>query len=333
MPVLDDDDRCEMSDLPRATCAHCGARPGTAAHLEDPRPATTGRDLFASAPMPADPGKPLKLAKQPPAGECACGQPTRDNAYGCDDCAGELSRFIATIPWLVEQLDITIVRDRAKRPGGGDTELMWNDHASRARRRLVALLVKAVRLCQVARVAHQSPDDTTPPTTPPDLEAISRWLLWRVDGLLHVQVFPHLLRACMQTERAIMGAIDCGPDLIYLGVCTKDTDGEPCNGSVYAVLGEPNGNCQACRATWATDPSRENLYRELDSMLCSAAEIARLSTYLGVPATRDQVRKLVNQWHTRGRLAARGHDASENPLFLYSEVRTLLSATYERKGA
>lgn len=344
--MTDLDNRCEWSDLHRDECAHCGARPGDRGVLKHPtdRPyrwdgqgitRRNGRNLFPTPDTPPDPGKPLELARKADAGYCLCGQPTRDGAYGCDDCAGELHRFFAEIPWLVDQLNSSITRQRAKNPnssgGSGGKGLPWMDRASIAERRLEGLLALVVRLCDKLGVAHQSPH-----LGPPDPGPIgdSRWLLWRVDGLPQVEAFPDVLRAAMHTERHVLRVIDSAPDLLYLGTCdrVKDENGTLCGGAVYAVAGEATGRCRACRAKRVTETARDALYEQLDDMLCTATEIAELATYLGIPANRDRVRNLVYQWAKRGRLTNHG-TRDKQPVYRYGEVSLLLAATYDNKGA
>lgn len=288
------------------------------------------RDPFAELATPLDPGPPLRLSRVKPADLgtlCACGQPTRGGAYGCDDCAGELQRFYGDVPWLVEQLDISVTRQRGKRTGAGGGEVLpWLDRAAIAQRRIAGLLDTTVRLCQAAHVRNQSPYQG-PPTRGP--VAASKWLLWRVDGLPHVRVFPDLLRASVHTERNVLHVIDCEPDLLYLGQCGNDG----CDGAVFAFNGEDTGKCRACRATYDVDRRRAALFADLDDKLCTAAELAHLTTYLDLGVDRAKVRKLINQWHTRGVLEAKGHDAAGAPTFRYADAIGRLAATYGSKGA
>jgi len=337
--TADQTPRCVQSDLPVDQCAHCGAHPGDRPDLTPaPVAAAVRHDLFAETPTPADPGPPLKLTRHPELGvTCACDEPTRNGAYGCDDCANELSRFLSDIPWILEQLEASTARIRAKNPaaggGQGGQALPWLDRAAVAHRRVTGLLNHLVRLCERVHVPNQSPYPG-PPTEGPIGDA--RWLSWRVDGLTnHVALFPEILRAAMHTERRVLAVIDCAPDLLYLGPCeaTNTETGHPCRGPVYAIAGEPHGRCRACRGTLLTEPARAALYAELDARLCTSAEIARLATYLGIEAPRERVRKLVDQWHSRGRLAAHGHVGTGDrraPQFRYGEVRTLLAQTYDK---
>jgi hypothetical protein len=354
-------DWCEQGDLPRATCWHCGAHPGGPALPPLDRPWTydgkpvvrrSGRGVFPSlATPPADTGEPLKLGR-PTAGYCACGQPTRDNAYGCDDCARELERLFAEAPWIAEQLDDTITKQRGNAASNGvgsgvpltcghmDTDacgcpvsLPWNDKAAQILADLRKHLAHTVKVCQDRHIRHQSPYALDPNTD--STPSMAAWLLWRVDGLTFSDVFTQTLKAGLKVEKDALLAIDRGPDLLYLGLCdARDEDGL-CGGAIYARAGEDTGKCRACRAEYDVNARRGGLERALDDRLCTASEIAHLATYLGLPSsvTRERVRNLVNQWHRRKIIT--GHVTREHPepRFRYGDVAPRLAATYDTKGA
>lgn len=335
-------DWCDVGDMPRATCWHCGARPGGAALPPLDRPWTfdgqrmsrrSGRDLFPTLPTPpADLAEPLKLGTCD-AGRCACGQPTRDNAYGCDDCAKELERLFAETPWLAEQLDNTITKQRAAAAANGTNpeSLPWNDKAAKILAALSKHLGTTVRICNEHHIRHQSPYPGLPDTD--SIPAMIAWLLWRVDGLTHSDAFTGTLKHALRLEDDALKAVDRGPDLMYLGLCDARDDDGLCGGAIYARAGEDTGKCRACRATYNVDKRRGGLKKALDDRLCTASEIAHLSTYLGIPAKRDRVRNLVNQWHRRGRISPTGGKGEAR--FRYGDIVPLLQAAYpdNSKGA
>lgn len=330
-------DWCDEGDMPRATCHHCGARPGgpSLPPLDRPwsfdgQPMTrrTGRDIFPTRPTPEHEPRPLKFG--PRSGDtCACGRPTRNNAFGCDDCADELTRTLTDTPWLAEQLDTTITRQRAMQPGArGADAIVWNDRAAKVQRDLSRHLATTVKLCVDQHVRHSSPYSLDPNTD--SAPSMARWLLWRVDGLTLNAEFDAILRQALKIEAQALGVIDAAPDVLYLGLCGARNDDEMCTGAVYAVAGEAVGKCRACRARYASAVRREALQQQLDDRLCTAAEIAHLATYLGIEKPRDQVRKLVNQWHKRGLIAAA--PGKGEPRFRYGDVVPRLAAAYS-KGA
>lgn len=337
---MNQDDLCEFSDLPKTTCWHCGARPGDRTVPERPWSfngvTMTRKSVFTNAAEPADwaTGRDIPNLKLTNRGDgCACGQPTRNDAYGCDDCAGELARTLGDTPWIAEQLDVTITGQRGKRPGvtGRATDgLPWNVKASAVLHQLHEHLATTVRLCTDAHVPHQSPY-TAPPTD--DTTSMSRWLLWRVDGLTLNKGFTDVLRTALRIEKAANHVIDRAPDRIFLGMCEL-AKFQLCDGAVYVKVGEPIGKCRGCGLEYDAEDRRNALEKRLDDHLCTAAEIAELVTYLGIRAKRDTVRNRVNQWHSRKVLIAKRIEKDGTPRFRYGDVAPLLSALYDKpKGA
>lgn len=316
-------DRCEWSDLRRQECDHCTPGEHSTIVLEpaatkDHRPRL---DLFAYIADPlSDDRPPLKLGS---VGEdrCACGQPTRDHAYACDDCGDELARVLGDVPWLAEQLDLTITRQRAKTPGSGQSGdgAPFHEKASNILAALRNELANTVRVCIDERVRTSAPTDDWPAD---NLPAMSRWMLWRVDGYTRNEGFTETLRTLLRVESNALRAIDREAEKKFLGWCSE------CNiGAVYAHGDATEGYCaeRDCRAEYDTATARAALEDALDDRLCTASEIARLATYLGLPTSRDRVRNLVTQWNRRGRLVA--HTGDE-PRYRYGEVRVLLAAAY-----
>lgn len=319
-------DRCEWSDLRRRECDHCTPGEHSAIVLEPPagedrRPRL---DLFSYTPDPLGTDKPpLKLGT---GGDnlCACGQPTRDHAYACDDCGDELARILGDVPWLAEQLHLTETRQRAKTPGSGGAGdgVPWHEKASNILAALRNELVNTIRVCDDDGVRTSSPSDAWPADNIP---AMSRWLLWRVDGYTLHEGFTETLRTLLRVEANALHAIDRAADRKFLGWCNE------CGiGAVYAHGDAATGRCveHGCGAEYDTASARAALEDALDDRLCTAAEIAKLATYLGLPAGRERVRNLVNQWNRRGRVVA--HVGEDEPRFRYGDVRVLLAATYSR---
>jgi len=281
-----------------------------------------------------------------------CYRETRDEAYGCEDCADGLARDLGETPWLQTQLDISITRQRstASTPSNGaatrrndllrdladileDGKLghmgtPWHETASRAKRNLQATLAKWVTYCARERVRHQATNDRLPAD---NLPAMSRWLMWRVDGLmLHpegLDAVREITHACAEARRIVMWK---PPQKFYLAVCGTPWEGIPCPGDVYGVEGDDYGRCEECNTTHEVAARRIDLAKKLDDHLCTAADIARMAVYLGLQAKRETVRNKVNVWHKRGRLVPKARAANGDPMFRYGEVRGMLAASFER---
>jgi len=257
--------------------------------------------------------------------ECRCGKPTRDAAYVCDDCSHALAVALGDIPWLDEELEITVSRQKGvdyRRVGGGkggkkptERPLPADMGASEARTHLRGVLVSWVRFCADEGVRNASPHPGIPDDT---LIAISKWLLWRVDGLTLLDIGTEAVDEITSAVAHCHRLIDRPAEQQYLGACSV-CDG----GHLYARPGSRWARCGGCDAAEDADDRRSKLLDELDDRLCTAAEIARLSTYMGLKVDRETVRKRVNQWHKRGTIA-REAAFTDEPAFRFGIVRRLL---------
>lgn len=257
--------------------------------------------------------------------ECRCGRPTRDDAAACDQCGDLLARSLGDIPWLDEELETTIAQQRGldyRNAGGTGTKkpaerpLPGNWSASEARGHLKALLVSWVLMCDEEGVRSPDPRYGLPPD---NLVAISRWLLWRVDGLMLHDAAGDVVSEVTEAVAQCHRLIDRAPDRQYLGDC-RETD---CSGRLYARPGGALARCESCHTTSSADEIRTRLLGELDDRLCTAREIAELSTYLGLKAGRDQVRKHVEYLGRKG-LVAKHQAFSDRDVFRFGEVYALL---------
>ena len=266
---------------------------------------------------------------------CRCGRPTRDAAYGCDNCGDELARALGDVPWLDEQMEVTITRQQGidyRRLGHGkggkkDAErpLPGNWTASEARTHLKALLVLWTRLCDEEDVRSSDPRDGLPDD---NLPAISRWLMWRVDGLMLHEAAGDAVDEIKSAVAHCHRLIDRHPERQYLGPCSACDDGR-----LYARPGGSLATCESCDTSLDAAAVRTRLLAELDDRLCTAAEIARLSTYLGLKANRDQVRNRINQWHSRGRISSESVLADESAFRFGTVYAMLVSDEYGKKSA
>ncbi len=265
---------------------------------------------------------------------CRCGRPTRDHAYACETCGDELARALGDCSWLDEQMEVTITRQQGidyRRLGGGkggkkDAErpLPGNWTASEARTHLRALLVSWVLFCNAESVRSSDPANGLPTDA---IVPMSRWLLWRVDGLMLNDIAPEVVDEIVSAVAHCHRLIDKHPERQYLGPCSACPEGR-----LYSRPSASVAICQSCDATVNAEVVRKHLLEELDDRLCTAAEIARLSTYLGLKADREQVRKRINAWHKRGRISS--ESMFDEPAFRFGDVYAMLAASeYAAKKA
>jgi hypothetical protein len=263
---------------------------------------------------------------------CRCGKPAHD-AFVCEQCTDDLARALGDVPWLSEELDVTIAHQQGidyrrlggatggQKPSERPSPVTWS--AADARTHLKALLVSWALFCADERVRNSSPHIGLPED---NLPALSRWLMWRVNGLALLEIGAEAVDELTSAVAHCHRLIDRPADRQYLGTCDLCVDGR-----LYARAHSTWARCDSCDASVDADTVRKRLLVELDDRLCTAAEIAHLSTYLGLKAGRDQVRKRINQWHTRGQLA-KAHSFSTEATFRFGTVYELLvRAEYGRK--
>ncbi|MGZ4520144.1 MAG: hypothetical protein ACXVGA_04290 [Mycobacteriaceae bacterium] len=334
-------DRCTWSELPTNQCAHCGAAPGDRPRLDPPTPMRHAAARADDSTL-EKPRLPDIWAAGSDAGECRCGRPTRDDAFLCDDCQGRFTTLLSNLGQLVDEVDVTITRQRGAATTGGprstSTSLPWHEAAANARRNLHGLLASWVRLCDEDGI--RGPQIEFPADT---VAAMASWLGTRVRGLaLHDfggDAMDEITDAAAECHRIIFWK---RRSRTYLGPCRSteftDEDGQevetdPCPGEVYAEEGEAVGYCDLCRQGATVVIKRAALENELDMYLATASEIARLATYLGLDVPRDVVRKRVLYWHRHKRIEQRSADAAGLPMFRYGEARGLLYADFAKRAS
>ena len=94
--------------------------------------------------------------------ECRCGKPTRDAAYVCDDCQHALSVALGEVPWLAEELEISVSRQKGANYAGTTARgterpspVNWG--AAEARGHLRAVLVSWARFSREEGVRNSAP--------------------------------------------------------------------------------------------------------------------------------------------------------------------------------
>lgn len=281
---------------------------------------------------------------------CQCGRPV-ESAWLCDRCTHTLDVALANIPAYFADLDT--IRTRQTRYGAtagkgsvGKTQPLPIDERFTDSTGSGSEVEYATRSTVVAwtRVALEEWPELTGPTCagaclhaschqirqrrhPKDtIASMCNYLSRMLRAIVTEQWAPDMLDEMLDLEKRLRRLVDRPANKVYLGACTVPL----CAGSVYAKEGDETGRCDQddCRTEYDTSLSRRGLESELDSQLLTAAEIARLSTYLGLKADRQKVRVRVNLWHSRGRLAAAGRAEDGSPRFRYGEVRGLLYAAF-----
>jgi hypothetical protein len=242
------------------------------------------------------------------------------------------------VPGLWDELQATIVGERAidygGSTGGGSGErgvvlvgLVLPEVASDVAELLRLWLRHLVRLAVEYRLDHNAPPEWTSRFPQASVPGMAEWLAWRIDAMAWN---PEVADAADNTRRLIGQAtwvVNRPTARQQLGDCPV----ADCEGHLSAVPGSTFATCHLDRAHHVeAQPLRDRLLGDLNDRLHTAAEIARLTTYLGLRKNREQVRKQINQWAKRERILPRGTDDQGDPTFRFGDVKTLLLADESR---
>jgi hypothetical protein len=250
--------------------------------------------------------------------ECSCGKSTRDDAYTCDDCGDKTARALGDVTWLVEELETTITKQRAAIDGDGaasaETPLMYHLPAAEKRDALRHALVMAVRFCVEEGIRNQSPEQGWPEDTMVDM---SRWLLWRVDGLTLNDMGDEVMRDIRDTVRACRHVIDKPPDRAYAGPCPE------CKRDLYHRHDAAEVKCSGCGNRfdvaevnkWMDARIREHMVDKL----VTAREGATLLGRMGLPVEQGTIDK----WRERKRIDEASHNAAGHRLYRFDMLLAL----------
>lgn len=246
---------------------------------------------------------------------CRCGKTTRDAAYTCDECLGDLSRALGEVPWTVEQLEVTLTKargvDYTALGGAASSEvaLPLDARALEASGALRQALVMWVRFCIEEDIRHQSPSNAMPAD---DLVAMSRWMLWRVDGLglndLGSDAVSELTRAIGRCRMVI----DRPAEKRYVGPCE-------CGRDLYAKPAAKMATCRACEREYDVDEMYVWMRAELGDRLFTAREAATLLGRFALPTPK----RTIDYWHERGRVADHGTNPAGHHLYRLNDLAAL----------
>ena len=258
--------------------------------------------------------------------ECtACSRPAPD-ATICRSCTDATATHLRQIPWLYQQLEITLTRQTriGDRHGARsrETPLMYDPRAS------VDLETMRTDLALWAReVADHRGVIIDEPVTP---HGLSRWLLrWNGAAAQHPQAADYADQIAAMV-RAATRTIDRAPDMRCLGPC--DIDG--CEAWLYVGMYSPIVTCPnpECGAEYRVEERRAWLLEQSVDQLRTAAQLSReLPWIAGITIDR----KRINQWNSRGRLTRYlpGPDDPRSPRFRVGEVIDLARGEATERAA
>lgn len=259
-------------------------------------------------------------------GAPGCDKPTTSGVL-CADCHADLIRHVGSLPWDLAQLQNAATNQvrftTAVGAKSDETPLMFNPYASTA----LASLVATVHIWQ-GRLA----DHIGQPVRFPNPVKAAKWMGKNLDQIQTFINAGKMLDALADAHGHVEHTINKPPSRQFLGDCNDNEQGHVCPGRMFAYPDEIEARCDTCTREVNASDRRLELIDELDDRHLTASEIARMTTYMGLTIDREQVRKRINQWHSRKRIVSTNHDESA-PQFKFQDVRLLLEQDEEARTA
>jgi hypothetical protein len=237
------------------------------------------------------------------------------NGYLCRNCTDQLRRDLSAIPWLLEDLEVTITRqDKLTDPSGrsGDERpLPIRLHAMEARRDLNVTLA--------SWATH----------TAGRFDGLDRSVIWTelrlanylLDHLGDILTDPHAGQIADEIGYArgmCQRAIDKPVPRVYVGPC------EDCDKDLYAHPSAAEVECKTpdCGAVYPIEARRRWLLGKAEDQLMTATEMSRaLPGLSSQPLTVDMIRGYVR----RGRLTSHPPIKPKGPaLFRVGDILDLI---------
>ncbi|WP_145830911.1 hypothetical protein [Actinoplanes teichomyceticus] len=164
-----------------------------------------------------------------------------------------------------------------------------------------------------------------------DLRASARWLVGMCEWMRHRAEVDTFLTDVDASARALRGVVNGPRERKYLGPCGADqvaafaeglADTERCEGDVYGWPGAEKGTCRTCGANVLQAERRAWLDDEVRQYAYTASEIA---------AAYPIRRNTINQWASRGRLAAHDHNEQGRARYNLGDVLELAAGEAARR--
>lgn len=257
---------------------------------------------------------------------CTCGKPTRDNAYICDDCLDQFAKVLGDVTWLDDELETSVVKEKgidysATGARGTETPLLFNAAASTARDNLTTALWTLVRFCVEEQIRASDPMTTLPDR---NIIAMSRWLLWRVDGLAYNDLAHELIATTTTAVNTCQKIIDRPPDRRYAGPCNE------CKRDLYHRPDATEVTCAGCGQRWDVGEQQAwtngQILEFLTGRLVTASEGAKYLGRLGIEVKQETIGK----WRERKRIV--GTEVNERWVYRWDDL-VELAARNGRKAS
>lgn len=287
-------------------------------------------------------------------GNPKCGKPCQD--WICFDCERKIVAALGRIPWLVEQLEITVTRQdklSAGKLAGKSTETpsVFHGGASAFLRDLRGTLARTVQeICEARGMRYLPLWATHEPTFIGPLRGGERrpshgYVASTTDLAKWLKYYSGAIRTseCAgETFGDITRIVDRGLALInrpeppiYRGPCptvrNHDERGKPvaCGHSLYAERGADFAKCPRCKVEHDIARLEAKLLADMSAYLFTATQLFQVLRELGEPIPKSTF----YLWRKLGKIQPRGwmHDGRRTDHFIHRNDAPLFSLEDARR--
>lgn len=206
----------------------------------------------------------------------------QDSHLYCTSCRAAFRRDVEKIPELLRELNVTLSKqDRigsgnsgGSRPQGHEKPLIYSQHASEARDKLLAGGV--VKWARLIRVAFPLELDVNMPNDP-----IQRLIAY-TDRVAHQQWFGDMAVEISKLVAMAEAAIDLARQRLEAGKC------DDCGTRISGAIDNPLVTCAGCGRTYEIQERQQELYAAAQAHKVTAAQA---EVYLGFFMRLDELRR------------------------------------------
>lgn len=269
----------------------------------------------------------------------ACTAPTGDTVFLCRDCIQKLATDIASVTWMIRELETTLTRQarfvRQSDSGmarSATTPLPWDERAAQ----VTKLLDRRVHhwAIEVSLLNREDPRDPLSVQLQGSggVVEVSRWL-WRNLSTLRIheqagRAYDELRDVCQQAHETV----DRPPDLVTYGMCGAELPNRViCHEYLYGAPNQLTLECRRCHTQFQLKERRDWMLAYVSNMMGTTGEIATYLTASGMGITPDAVRALIRR-HPRD-IPKRGDNAEGHALYRFSNVIDAVGNRYQRAPA
>lgn len=263
-----------------------------------------------------------------------CGRPRPKSLFLCANCERRLSITLAWLPWLYDQLEVTMTRQDVIGGDGGrkaaDTPLPFKTEASEAR----SVVADTVRpwAHRFSRAANDAEWVTLPAITgtvrftiPPTDS--TGWLRRHIGFIARHPAAGEALDELEAAKLLAERCIDRPPERLVAGECDDTGD---CLAVLFARPGDSVVKCRECGAVYDVAERRQWMVESAGEFYVSASvalEWARIFLDKRIPEGTFW------SWKSKQKVVAWGVDDAGKDLFRFGDVWGLAVAWATRKSA